>query len=259
MNHSQLFELKSNLTELKLASIRREIESSLRTARETGIDYSDFLFDLTTIERQARTSKRLERRIKEAKFPLIKPLEEFDFKAAPELDIRLLRELTTCEYIKSHRNIILMGKSGTGKTHLATALGIEACKNDYRTRFVTCYGLVNELIEAREERMLQRLLKRYKRYDLLILDELGYIPFSKEGAELLFQVLAERHERGSVLITTNLGFADWTQVFHNQTMTAALLDRLTHKSKIMNFNWHSFRLKQSLKQMNSQKSKEEKS
>ena len=121
------------------------------------------------------------------------------------------------------------------------------CKNNYRTRFVTCYGLANELIEAREERQLQRLLQRYSRYDLLILDELGYVPFSKEGSELLFQVLAERHEKGSIIITTNLGFADWTQVFGDPVITAALLDRLTHKAHIINCTWESYRLKQSLK------------
>ena len=184
--------------------------------------------------------------VREAKFPLLKPLETFDLEAVPELDIRVFRELISCEYIREQRNVIFLGSSGTGKTHMATALGLEACKNNYRTRFVTCYGLVNELIEAREERDLQRLLKRYGRYELLILDELGYIPFSKEGAELLFQVLAERYEKGSVMITTNLGFADWTQVFGDQTMTAALLDRLTHKAKIVNCSWQSYRLKQSL-------------
>jgi DNA replication protein DnaC len=129
---------------------------------------------------------------------------------------------------------------------MATALGLEACKNNYNTRFVTCYGLVNELVEAREQRELQRIIKRYSRYDLLILDELGYIPFSREGAELLFQVLAERYEKGSVMITTNLGFADWTRIFGEQNMTAALLDRLTHKARIINCSWNSYRLKQSL-------------
>jgi len=256
MQSSQLFELKNDLRELKLATIRRELESSLRRARESGIDYGEFLLELTGIERQARTQKRLERHVKEARFPLLKPLEEFDLAAAPELDIRLLRELTTCEFIDSHRNVIFIGKSGTGKTHLATALGLEACKNNYRTRFVSCYGLVNELIEAREDRMLQRLLARYNRYDLLVLDELGYIPFSKEGAELLFQVLAERHERGSVIITTNLGFADWPKVFGDHTMTAALLDRVTHKAKIIMCNWESYRLRQSLELKKSSKTKE---
>jgi len=172
-------------------------------------------------------------------------MEGFDFGVVDGLDIRLVRELSGCDYIKERRNIIFLGRSGTGKTHLATALGVEACKNNYRTRFVSCYGLVNELIEARQEKDLQRLIQRHSRYDLLILDELGYIPFSREGSELLFQVLAERQEKGSVIITTNLGFADWTQVFGDPVMTAALLDRLTHKAHIVNCQWESYRLKQS--------------
>ena len=246
MKETVLFELKANLKDLKLSAMAREIEVSLRQASESGIGYEEFLLDLTRAEIQSRASNRLKRRIREARFPLIKPLETFDLQAVPDLDIRIFRELAACEFIKERRNVIFLGSSGTGKTHMATALGLEACKNNFKTRFVTCYGLVNELIEAREERELQRLLQRYSRYDLLILDELGYIPFSKEGAELLFQVLAERHEKGSVMITTNLGFADWTQVFGEQAMTAALLDRLTHKARIINCIWQSYRLKQSL-------------
>jgi len=179
-------------------------------------------------------------------------MESFDLSAAAGLDMRLFRELTVCGFIKERRNVLFLGKSGAGKTHMATAIGIEACKQNYRTRFITCYGLVNELLEAREERDLQRLLQRYARYDLLILDELGYIPFSKEGSELLFQVLAERYERGSVIITTNLGFADWTQIFGDAVMTAALLDRLTHRAHIINCSWESYRLKQSLQQQEDQ-------
>lgn len=248
MNEVTLFELKSNLKDLKLAAIGKEIESHLRQASEAGIGYDDFLLDLTRLESESRAVNRLKLRIREAKFPQLKPLESFCLEAVPELDIRKFRELVSCEYIREHRNVIFLGNSGTGKTHMATALGLEACKNNHKTRFVTCYGLVNELIEAREERTLQRMLKRYRSYDLLILDELGYIPFSREGAELLFQVLAERHEKGSVMITTNLGFADWTQVFGDERMTAALLDRLTHKAVIMNCNWQSYRLRQSLVQ-----------
>jgi len=243
-----LIELKENLKALKLATMARGLEPSLRQAREAGIGYDEFLVELTTEELQARFDNRLKRRIREAKFPLIKPMESFDLSATPDLDIRLFRELTGCEFIKERRNVIFLGRSGAGKTHMATAIGIEACKQNCRTRFITCYGLVNELLEAREERDLQRLLQRYARYDLLILDELGYIPFSKEGGELLFQVLAERYERGSVMITTNLGFADWTQVFGDAVMTAALLDRLTHRAHIINCSWESYRLKQSLRQ-----------
>ena len=248
MTVGSMIELRANLKELKLSTMARSLEASFRQARESGIDYEEFLVSLTTAELQARSENRLARRMREAKFPLLKPMETFDLEAVPELDIRVFRDLCGCDYIREKRNVIFSGRSGTGKTHMATALGIEACRNNYRTRFITCYGLVNELIEAREERVLQRILKRYARYDLLILDELGYIPFSKEGSELLFQVLAERHEKGSVMITTNLGFADWTQVFGDPVMTAALLDRLTHKAHIINCTWESYRLKQSLQE-----------
>lgn len=247
MSNATVVELRENLKSLTLSTIARGLDGYLRQAKDHGPGYDEFLLDLTVAELGARAESRLKRRVREAKFPLVKTMEGFDFGVVPGLDIRRVRELSGCDYIKERRNIIFLGRSGTGKTHLATALGVEACKNNYRTRFVSCYGLVNELIEARRERDLQRLIQRHSRYDLLILDELGYIPFSREGSELLFQVLAERQEKGSVIITTNLGFADWTQVFGDPVMTAALLDRLTHKAHIVNCQWESYRLKQSLK------------
>jgi len=134
---------------------------------------------------------------------------------------------------------------------MATGMGVEACRQGKRVRFITGCGLVNELIESRSERVLSRLIDKYARYDLLIIDELGYVPFSKEGAELLFQVLAQRHEKASVIITSNLGFADWTQIFGEATLTAALLDRLTHKAHIITCAWESFRLRESLKRKGS--------
>ena len=248
MTVGTLIELRANLKALNLSNMSRNLEGRLRQAKETGVGYDEFLLDLTGAELQARAEGRLNRRIREAKFPLLKPIDTFDLEAVPDLDIRLFRDLAGGGYIQERRNVIFLGRSGTGKTHMATALGIEACRHNFRTRFTTCYGLVNELIEARQERVLQRLIQKYVRCDLLILDELGYIPFSKEGSELLFQVLAERHEKGPVIITTNLGFADWTQVFGEPTMTAALLDRLTHKAHIINCSWESYRLKQSLNQ-----------
>ncbi|MDD2469170.1 MAG: IS21-like element helper ATPase IstB [Desulfobulbus sp.] len=255
MRSATLVELRENLKALSLSTTARDLESKMRQAKESGPSYDDFLLDLTAAELQARAENRLNRRVREAKFPLLKTLEGFDFGAVPDLDIRVIRELAGCEYIKEHRNVIFLGRSGTGKTHLATSLGIEACRNNYRTRFVSCYGLVNELIEARQEKDLRRLIGRHARYDLLILDELGYIPFSKEGAELLFQVLAERQEKGSVIMTTNLGFADWTQIFGDPVMTAALLDRLTHRAHIINCQWDSYRLKESLKGQQQKKGK----
>jgi DNA replication protein DnaC len=247
MNAATSVTLMDNLKLLRLTHMAKELKGVMRQARESGLDYAEFLLNLTEHELRIRSDNRLKRRIREAKFPLIKTMEGFDYESAPELDKRLIRQLCTGQYVKEHRNVIFIGKSGTGKTHLATALGLEACRHDIRARFVTACGLVNELIEARQDRELQKILKRYFRYGLLILDELGYVPFSKEGAELLFQVLAERHERGSVIITSNLGFGDWTQVFGDVNLTAALLDRLTHKAHIIECTWESYRLKETMR------------
>jgi DNA replication protein DnaC len=243
--------LTHHLKELRLGAILRHYPSLVRQARETGQDYEDFLLSLTETEIQTRFENRLKRRIREARFPLLKTFEQFDYGSAPELDRRVIEQLKSGDYIREHRNVIFVGKTGTGKTHLTTALGVEACGQGIRSRFITGSELVNELIEARSERGLSRSLQRYTRCGLLILDELGYVPFSKEGAQLLFQVLADRHERGSVIITTNLGFADWTQLFGDPTLTAALLDRLTHKAVIINCNWDSYRLRESLKKKKS--------
>jgi DNA replication protein DnaC len=246
MNAAVMASLNENLRSLRLTHMAKDLESALRQARESGLDYAEFLLRLTEHELRIRSENRLKRRLQEARFPLLKTLEGFDFASAPELDKRLIRQLCTGDYVKERKNVIFLGKSGTGKTHLATALGVEACRQGIRTRFTTACGLANELIESRHEKDLQRVLKRYAGYGLLILDELGYIPFSREGAELLFQVLAERHERGSVIITSNLGFGDWTQVFGDANLTAALLDRLTHKAHIIECTWESYRLQEAL-------------
>lgn len=239
--------LVRNLKELNLSTMARHYPAVARQAREDGASYEEFLLSATDMELNVRSENRLKRKLREARFPLLKTMEMLDYDAALGLDKRLIRELMRGEYIVEHRNVILVGKSGTGKTHLATGLGVEACRQGVRTRFVTGCALVNELIESRSERTLSRIIQRYARYNLLILDELGYVPFSKEGAELLFQVLAQRHEKNSVIITTNLGFADWTRIFGDAVLTAALLDRLTHKANIINCDWESYRFKETLK------------
>jgi DNA replication protein DnaC len=247
MNPAVKAQLLSNLKFLKLSAMLAELEVCIRQARESSTDYEEFFLHLTELEVAARMENGRKRRIKEARFPLLKPIETFEFEAAPDLNTRLIRELLDGQYIKEARNVIFLGRSGTGKTHLATALGIAACGQGVRTRFVTGCGLANELIEARTEKRLGRIIQLYTRYGLLIIDELGYVPFSKEGAELLFQILAERHERKSVIITSNHGFGDWTQIFGDPTLTAALLDRITHKAHIVNCSWESYRLKDTLK------------
>jgi DNA replication protein DnaC len=247
MNAGMKALLNDNLKSLKLSTMIRNLQSHLRQAKQDKLDYDEFLLNLTEDEVLVRKENGRKRRLREAKFPLLKPLETFNFEAAPDLDARLIKELSSCEYVKKNRNIIFMGKSGTGKTHLATGLGMEACKQGVRTRFVTGCGLANELIEARDEKLLGRTVKRYAGYGLLIVDELGYVPFSTEGAQLIFQILAERHERKPVMITTNMGFGDWTQMFGDPSMTAALLDRITHKAHVINCSWESYRLKETLK------------
>ena len=247
MNAGMKALLIENLKSLKLSTMIRNLESHLRQAKQDMAGYDEFLLNLTEVEVQVRKENGRKRRLGEAKFPLQKPLETFDFEAATGLDARLITELSSCEYAQKSRNVIFMGKSGTGKTHLATGLGMEACKQGIRTRFVTGCGLANELIEARDEKLLGRAVKRYASYGLLIIDELGYVPFSKEGAQLIFQILAERHDRKPVMITTNMGFGDWTQIFGDPSMTAALLDRITHKAHVINCSWESYRLKETLK------------
>lgn len=247
MNAGMKALLMENLKKLKLSTMTRNLQSHVRQAKQDKLGYEEFLLNLTEVEVQVRKDNGRKRRLREAKYPLLKPLETFNFEAAPDLDARLIKELSSCDYVKKGRNIIFMGKSGTGKTHLATGLGMEACKQGVRTRFVTGCGLANELIEARDEKLLGRAVKRYAGYGLLIIDELGYVPFSKEGAQLIFQILAERHERKPVMVTTNMGFGDWTQIFGDPSMTAALLDRITHKAHVINCTWESYRLKETLK------------
>lgn len=255
MNAAMSVLLLDNMKTLQLSTMIKNLEAQLRQARENKIAYEEFLLNLTEIEVQVRKENGRKKRIKDAGFPLLKPLETFDFESAPELDVRFVRELSTGLFIEEKRNVIFLGKSGTGKTHLSTALGMEACTAGYRTRFVTGCGLANELIEARDEKRLIRVIKRYSGYDLLVIDELGYVPFSKEGAQLLFQVLAERHEKKSVIITTNMGFGDWTQIFGDPNLTGALLDRITHKAHVINCNWESYRLKETLKNKRGKKCK----
>jgi len=247
MNAALTAVLNENLRFLKLSTIIKNLENIHRQALENKQGYNEFLLNLTQLEVQIRKENGRKRRIREASFPLHKPFETFDFEAALDLDARFINDLASGSYIKQNKNIIFLGKSGTGKTHLATALGIEACDQGIRTKFITGCGLVNELIEARDEKRLRLLIKRYFNYGLLIVDELGYVPFSKEGAELLFQVLAERHERKPVIITTNKGFGDWTQIFGDPSLTAALLDRVTHRAHIINCSWQSYRLTETLK------------
>src|ERR1700726_3404149 len=187
----------------------------------------------------------VERRIRAARFPAVKSFDTFDFTAIPSLNKPLTLELARCEYLIARDNVIALGNSGTGKTHGCLALGLAACQRGFAVSFTTAVGLVHQLMEARDEKRLLKLQAQLAAVKLLIIDELGCVPLSQTGAELLFEIFSQRHERGSTIVTSNLPFEEGTSVFVSQRLTGALLDRLTHRVHILELNGESYRLKQS--------------
>jgi DNA replication protein DnaC len=240
--------LKSNLKQLRLPTMKAEFEQLAREAAQSNQTFEQYLLRLTELEVSARASNTLNSRIKQAQFPVHKDLDTYDFSALPSLNKQKVLELARGDWITQHANVCLLGQPGTGKTHLSIALGLAACREGVRTKFFTAAALVNQLEEAQKKFGLDQLLKRLDKIDLLIVDELGYLSFSRSGAELLFQVFADRYERRSLLITSNLSFSDWDQIFQGERMTAALLDRLTHHCHIFEMNGESFRFKESMKE-----------
>jgi DNA replication protein DnaC len=235
--------LEHHLKVLKLPTFVRDYASVAVVCAQERSDYPTFLLRLAERELIERERRAAERRIKDARFPVIKTIESFDFGAQTSINQPLVRQLLTGEYIDRKENVLLVGNPGTGKTHLATALGYIACAQGRKVRFTTTSALVVQLLEAREDRTLRRLLKQMERTELLILDELGYVPFTKAGAELLFDVISRAYERTSVIITTNLPFENWTEVLGSERLTGAMLDRLTHRVHILEANGESYRLK----------------
>lgn len=237
--------LEEHLKSLRLPTFLREYSKLARQCAAEGVDYPRYLLRLSELELLDRERRAVERRIKAARFPVTKSLDSFDFLALPSLNKRLVLELARCQFIDRRENVLALGNSGTGKTHIALALGLAACQKGYRVRFTTAASLVHELLEARDEKQLLRFQKQLAKQDLLIVDELGYVPLSKTGAELLFEIFSQRYERGSQLVTSNLPFDEWTEILGSERMTGALLDRLTHHVHILEMNGESYRLKQS--------------
>ena len=246
-NEANALLLKANLKQLKLPTMLAEWEKLAREAADANEPYEAYLLRLTELEVAARSANALAARIRAAGFPALKDFDTFDFTATPNVPKQKLLELARGEWIEQHFNCCLIGGSGTGKTHGSIALGLALCRLGKRVKFVTAAKLVTLLEAAQQEHRLDRVLASLERFDLLIVDELGYLSFSRAGAELLFQVFADRYERRSLLITSNLPFGEWGQVFQGERMTAALLDRLTHKCHIFEMNGESYRFRESMK------------
>ena len=233
------------LKTLKLPTFQREHQKLARLCATEGVDHVGYLFRLAEREMIERDRRKVERRIKAAKFPVVKSLDSFDFTAIPKLNKMQVLELARCEWIERRENVIALGPSGTGKTHVALGLGLAACQKGLSVGFTTAAALVSEMMEARDERRLLRFQKQMAAYKLLIIDELGFVPLSKTGAELLFELISQRYERGATLITSNLPFDEWTETLGSERLTGALLDRITHHVNILEMNGDSYRLAQS--------------
>jgi DNA replication protein DnaC len=236
--------LKHHLKALKLPTMHAECEKIAQRCAADNADHLAFLLQLCELELIERERKAAERRLKMARFPAHKLLDEFDFQARPSVNKPLVLELAKGEYLDKRENILLVGPSGTGKSHLATSLGMAACAQGHKVRFFRVTELITQLLEAKEERQLLRMRQQLGKLDLLILDELGYVPASKAGAELLFDVIATAYERYSLIVTSNLSFENWTEVLGSERLTGAALDRLTHRCHILETKGESYRLRE---------------
>jgi len=235
--------LQHHLKALRLPTMGSQCESVAQRAASDNADHLTYLLQLSELELLERERKAAERRLKAAKFPTIKTLDSFDFAARPSVNKVMIAQLARCEFIDRRENVLFVGNPGTGKSHLAIALAASACAKGYRVRFVRVTELVTLLIEARDERGLLGLKARLGKLDLLVLDELGYVPASKIGAELLFDVISSAYERTSLIVTTNLPFESWTEVLGSERLTGATLDRLTHRCQIIETKGESYRLR----------------
>lgn len=245
-------QIKLYSRELKTPGLAASFEDICREAAKTGKDHVESLAACLAAEIESRTEHRLASRIRSARFPAQKTFETFDFSLVPSLEKGRVLELGTGGFAKARENVVCLGASGTGKTHVATAIGLAAIYAGARVRFTTAVTLSQELLVAADEHRLPRYLKGWRSADLVIVDELGYLPLGP-GAPLMFQFFAERYESGSVLVTTNLEFSRWTEVFGDVTLTAALLDRLTHHSHVLVFEGESYRFRESAGQLKKQR------
>ena len=239
--------LAHHLKTLKLPTMQRDYAAVAAACAKDNADYATYLLRLAERELIERQQRATQRRIKAATFPVVKTMSDFDFQLQPSINEALVKELLRGEFIDARENVLFMGNSGTGKTHLATALAYGACQAGRKVRFYAVTHLITQLLEQREARALERFQKQLEKQDLLMLDELGYVPFTKTGAELLFEVVSRAYERTSLIVTTNLPFENWVEVMGNERLTGALLDRLTHRVHLLQANGPSYRLQEAKK------------
>ena len=248
---SQLLQLqdatiKQHCKTLRMPMMASQFSTLAEQAVRENKTHTGYLEVLLTAEIEERERNTIDRRIKEAHLPRVKTLEEFDYTQAPMVTAAKMRELAEGGYIERAEPVLLIGDCGTGKTHLLTGLCVAACRQKRRVRFTTAAALVNELVEAKHQLQLRRVMARWSRYDLIAIDEVGYVPLAEVGAEFLFQVIAERAERTAVIVTTNLPFSEWTQVIPNARRCKALLDRITDRAHILETGTESYRFRRTL-------------
>lgn len=231
---------------LRLPAIGGQFARLAEEARRQQQSYLSYLDALLSAELEERERNTITRRLREAHLPRLKTLAEFDFSQAPQISALRIAELASGDYIARAEPVVFLGECGTGKTHLLTGLCVAACRQKRRVRFTTAAALVNELVEAKQQLQLRRVLARWGRYDLIAIDEVGYVPLAEVGAEFLFQVIAERAEQAAVILTTNLPFSEWTQVIPNTRLCKALLDRITDRAHIIETGTDSFRFRRTL-------------
>jgi len=238
--------IKQHCQQLRLPSVASECSRLAEQAAKQQQTHIQYLSLLLSAEVEDRERRVVEKRLREARLPRHKTLEEFDFSQAPQISANQIHQLAKGEYLERSEPVIFIGECGTGKTHLASGLCVAACRQKKRARFITAAGLVNELVEAQHHNQLGRVLQRWGRYDLIVIDEVGYVPLAEIGAELLFQVVSDRAEKAALIITTNLPFSEWTQVFTNPRLAKALLDRITDRATIIECGNESFRFRRTL-------------